>query len=131
MCVTDSWKTYKHHLPNKAKDKQITVKRYANILALSLLNNNYSTVSSDDTHLYIPTVEDDKDTSLPLNSVLECSGSIESISCVTDNVPPPATHPNPSTVPHKRARATRNTKILTRSGERNKGDREVRLARKR
>ena len=67
--VTDSWKANKHHLTNKTKDKQVTLKRYANILALLLLNNNYPTVSSDDAHIYILTVEEDKDSSMPLNDV--------------------------------------------------------------
>ena len=53
MSITDSWKAYKHHLPNKSKDKQITVKRYANKLALSLLNNDYSSISSHDIYIYI------------------------------------------------------------------------------
>ena len=121
MCVTDAWKAYKHHLPNKAKDKTVTVKKYANILALSLLNNNYSTISSDDSHLFIPTV----------NSVLNCTASQESMSCVTDNTSSVATPSTQALIPHERSRPTRNTKILTRSGERNKGNREKRVQRKR
>ena len=73
MSITDSWKAYKHHLLNKLKDKQITVKIYVNILVLSLLNNYYSSISSDDTHLYIPPTEHDEDVSLPCSSVLECT----------------------------------------------------------
>ena len=112
MSVTDAWKAYKHHLPNKAKDKTVTVKKYANIIALSFLNNNYSTISSDDSHLYIPTV----------NSVLTCTASQESMSGVTETTLSVATHSTQATVPHERARPTKNTKILTRSGERNKGN---------
>ena len=77
ICVTNTWKVCTHHLPNTSKDKYITVKRYANILVLSLLNNHYY----EDLYLYIlPTVQDEDQL-----SELDCPSNTELISCITYN----------------------------------------------
>ena len=52
------------------------------MLELLLLNNDYSTITSDDVHLYFPTAEEGKDILIPSNTVLEFSKSIKSILCI-------------------------------------------------
>ena len=48
MTVVDSYKAYKHHLPNRNPEKNLPVRAFANLLAQELLQNDEHDLSPDD-----------------------------------------------------------------------------------
>ena len=150
ITVCDAWKLYKHHLPNRSTDKDITMKDFGSVMALACLTNCYSSAPPDERHLYLP--QDQEDNILPpgpLPASINMDEDTSNISHILDS--PSATaqisrssssssrkrlfdngHKSVSAtikVDHDRAKVTRNTTTVTRSAEKNRGKRAVRVQR--
>jgi len=54
MGITDGWKAYKFHLGNWHSHKQISIETFADLLCHDLLNNQFSSVTAEETTFLIP-----------------------------------------------------------------------------
>ena len=156
ITVCDAWKLYRHHLPNRSTDKDITMKDFGSIMALACLQNSYSSAPPDERHLFLP---QDQEESInppgPLPASIHLDEDTSNISNIVNSPPvnsPPATPQvarTASSIPtrkrlfdnglksvsshvkvaHDRARCIRNTTTVTRSQEKNRGKRSVRIQR--